>query len=210
MKTEDVLSYLEKIATKAENKSTEVSEVRGLMTRAREFFRVHVGDKSEFYNAIFFIDEEKPDGKVLASVIRNFQEYVRDGYSNEFSPVDVAQINVISDFMEQARLLLADRRMHPASSCIIVGAALENFLRNWVERKSIKIGNRKPSINTFAEALLEGNEITKQDMKDLVAWGGLRNEAAHGNWEALSDKTRAKIMAEGVNLFMRKYSEQTG
>ncbi len=43
-------------------------------------------------------------------------------------------------------------------------------------------------------------------MKDITSWAGLRNHAAHGEWDEVKDKTRVSIMLEGVNLFMRKYS----
>jgi hypothetical protein len=47
--------------------------------------------------------------------------------------------------------------------------------------------------------------ISKQDAKDILSWGGLRNHAAHGEWDQVSDKQRVQLMLEGVNLFMRKY-----
>jgi hypothetical protein len=53
--------------------------------------------------------------------------------------------------------------------------------------------------------LLAAELITKQDMKDITAWGGLRNHAAHGEWTEVSDRQRASLMLDGVNLFMRKY-----
>jgi hypothetical protein len=42
-------------------------------------------------------------------------------------------------------------------------------------------------------------------VKDITSWGGLRNHAAHGEWDEVSDKKRVGLMLEGVNLFMRKY-----
>jgi hypothetical protein len=46
-------------------------------------------------------------------------------------------------------------------------------------------------------------------MKDITSWGGLRNHAAHGEWDEVKDRQRISIMLEGVNLFMRKYSEKS-
>jgi len=207
MNTEEVIAYLEKLAVKAEQFENGAPEIHGILARAREFLRVHVGNNSEFYNAAFFLDENKPNGKALANILRNFQEYINDGFSKEFTPLEHAQINVVSDFLDQARLLINDKKVHPAAVCMIIGATLEEFLRNWVERKSLKLGNRKHGIVAYAEVLLSEGFLTKLDHKDILAWAGLRNEAAHGKWDELKNRERVKIMLESVNLFLRKYSE---
>ena len=77
-----------------------------------------------------------------------------------------------------------------------------------MEREAIKLGKRKPGISNYASLLATKNLITKQDNKDILAWSSLRNEAAHGNWEQIKDRERAKIMLEGINLFLRKYGLQ--
>lgn len=61
--------------------------------------------------------------------------------------------------------------------------------------------------HAFSTELRRQEKITKQDLKDIVSWGGTRNDAAHGQWENVEDRNRIKLMLEGVNLFMRKYSE---
>lgn len=206
MKTEDVLAYIEKLATKAEKLDDDSAEIHGLTTRAKEFLRVHVGDESEFYTSILFLDDKKPDGKAFANILRSYQEYIRDGFSNDFTPLQQAEQNVVSNFLDQARQLLDDKKVHPAAACVLIGATLEAFLRTWSDRESIKLGNRKPSLSAYAELLGSKFLISKQDQKDILSWAGLRNEAAHGKWEEINDRERAKIMLEGVNLFFRRYS----
>ena len=61
------------------------------------------------------------------------------------------------------------------------------------------------SLENYSQTLREADFITKQDAKDLTSWGGIRNHAAHGEWDEVSDKKRVSLMLEGVNLFMRKY-----
>lgn len=53
--------------------------------------------------------------------------------------------------------------------------------------------------------LREDGLITKQDIKDITSWAGIRNHAAHGEWDEVDDKKRIAVMLEGINLFMRKY-----
>lgn len=62
-------------------------------------------------------------------------------------------------------------------------------------------------MDSYAKVLREADLITKQDVKDITSWSGLRNHAAHGEWAEVNDKNRISIMLGGVNLFMRKYGE---
>ena len=205
LKTDKVLSYIGKLAQEAEHIEDGSPKIHGVLARAKEFIRVHIGDESEFYTSILFLDEKNPDRQAFISILRSFQEYIEDGFSIDFTPLQKAEQNVVSDFLDQARVLLQDKKVHPAAACVLIGATLEEFLRNWVERESIKLGPRKPGIANFSQLLSNKKLITKQDSKDILAWSGLRNEAAHGNWDQISDRERAKIMLEGVNLFLRKY-----
>jgi hypothetical protein len=95
--------------------------------------------------------------------------------------------------------------IHPATPAVLIGAALEEFLRTWVEAEGLSLGNTNPGLDAYGKILRESEKITKQDYKDITAWAGLRNHAAHGEWDEVSDKARISLMLEGVNLFMRKY-----
>ncbi|NJC97401.1 MAG: hypothetical protein C3F07_10120 [Anaerolineales bacterium] len=116
-----------------------------------------------------------------------------------------AQIDVVSDFLSQAERLLSTKNVHPAAPTVIIGASLEEFLRNWIEEVGLSLGNKKLSLDAYATILREAELIAKQDIKDITSWSGLRNHAAHGEWGEVQDKQRINLMLEGVNLFMRKY-----
>lgn len=109
--------------------------------------------------------------------------------------------------LEQAQSLLDDKKVHPAAPIVLIGASLEEFLRNWVEEKGLSLGNKKPSLDSYCKCLREAEEITKQDVKDITSWAGTRNSAAHGKWSEVEDRERARLVLEGVNLFMRKYTQ---
>lgn len=122
--------------------------------------------------------------------LENFRSYVEAELRGEVTPARRAQLDVVSDFLEQARTLLEAKVVHPAAPIVLVGATLEEFLRTWVESEGISLGNRKPSLDAYSQVLLAEGKITKQDMKDLTAWGGLRNHAACEEWAEVSDKHR--------------------
>ncbi len=204
MQTNTVINYLKRLVLEAQNLEDGSSKIHGVLARAREFIRAHIGDDSEFYNALLFMDEKKPDVDAFIYIVKGFIEYIEEGFESELTPLQQAEQNIVSDFLDQARTLLSDKKVHPAAAIVLIGATLEEFLRNWIERESLKLGNRKPSISAYADLLSRKGKISKQDIKDILAWSGLRNEAAHGNWETISSRERAKIMLEGVNLFLRK------
>src|SRR5439155_5035765 len=114
----------------------------------------------------------------------------------------LARVEAATDLMEQVQRLLDDKDVHPAAPVVLAGAALEEALRSLVVGSAVQ-PTGKPGLASYAAALRQGAVIDKQDEKDITAWAGQRNEAAHGEFEKLS-RERAQIMVDGLNLFMRK------
>jgi hypothetical protein len=178
--------------------------LRGVQAQVCDFLAQFAGTKSAFYA----LAQSASGGQIhsmLPAALDNYRSYIEAGLAGEVTPERRAQLDVVSDFLEQAHTLLDAKAVHPAAPIVLIGATLEEFLRTWVETAGLSLGQRKPSLDAYAQVLLTENLITKQDMKDITAWGGLRNHAAHGDWDEVSDKQRAALMLEGVNLFMRRY-----
>jgi hypothetical protein len=185
--------------------------VLGAFIEAKEFLRIYAGERSTFFKSLaevnYFKRTEGTMRSLLESTLRAFIEYVESGLLEGISIERKVQIDVVSDFLEQAHTLLNTKGMHPAAPAVVIGAALEEFLRNWIEEVDLGLEGKKPSIDSYAKVLREADLITKQDIKDITVWAGLRNHAAHGEWDEVSDKNRISMMLEGVNLFMRRYGE---
>ncbi len=182
----------------------------GVLAEAMEFLRVYAGEKSSFFKQLSKIEQSWFDEVIIEYVIGNLEAFIRYVESGLLEGVSIerkAQIDVVSDFLDQANTLLNSREVHPAAPTVIIGAALEEFLRNWIEEGGLNLGGKKPSLDSFAKILREKDLISKQDIKDITSWSGLRNYAAHGEWDEVNDKNRISVMLEGVNLFMRKYGE---
>ena len=168
-----------------------------------EFLRNYAGPKSAFLKqaeAVRLGDAYS----VLVSIVQSFIEYLQDGLATGVSPERQAQLDVVSDLLGQANSLLEDAKYHPGAAAILIGACLEEFLRTWVEAESLSIGKSKPGIDAYSKTLRGADLISKQDVKDITSWAGVRNHAAHGQWEEVSDRKRVQLVLEGVNLFMRK------
>ncbi len=206
MDTQELIAHIHRLLKKAVPNDSIV----GAHAEACEFLRVYAGPKSEFLQTLKNLNprnfSEEYAAQMVRSVLKAYLSHVEAGLHQQLSPERRAQIDVVSDFLEQAQRLLDTKDIHPAAPIVLIGAALEEFLRNWIEAEELSIGNQKPGLDAYAKTLRDRDLITKQDVKDLTSWAGLRNHAAHGEWGEVNDKTRASLMLEGINLFMRKYT----
>ncbi len=180
------------------------------LSEALEFFRVYVGEQSNFYKQLQEIPKiSGTDGHrafAVNSVLRGYLNYLANDLDTGVSVLRRVQIDTVSDILEQAQDILRDNKLHPAAACVIIGAGLEEFLRTWVEQENLMTSSTKKSIDSYAKILKEAELLNKQDHKDIISWAGLRNSASHGHWQEVEDKNKIELMLQGVNLFMRTYS----
>ncbi|WP_124980456.1 hypothetical protein [Nonlabens xiamenensis] len=204
MTKEDLIRNAERI------KKTSEKNPHGGLVEAREFLRIYAGEDSSFYKTLAQLKSGAYDSTKTArvnGVLTTFIDFVNNDLLRSISLEREIQIDTVSDYLEQAEKLLNDKKVHPAAPAVIIGASLEEFLRNWLEDSGFDITTIKNSLDAYSTELRKQDKISKQDLKDIVSWGGTRNDAAHGHWESVEDRKRIKLMLEGVNLFMRKYSE---
>lgn len=180
----------------------------GARAQAIEFLKSYAGPDNDFLRSIRTNYTTTASGHQLRlrGILESFIKYVKNDLLREISLEREIQIDTVSDYLGQAELLLMDKKVHPVAPAVIIGASLEEFLRNWLEEKGSDMSQVKPSIDSYSKELKRLGAISKQDIKDITSWAGTRNDAAHGQWESVSDKNRIRLMLEGVNLFMRKYS----
>jgi hypothetical protein len=188
-------------------------EGRGVLIvypEALEFLRLHGGPGNVFYRQLSRHESENLAFQVVLTATRTalggFLSYLESGLYEATSARRQAQQETSSDFLEMAEALLAEKTVHPASAAMIVGATLEEFLRVMTDEGQLDLAGRKPGIGNYAQVLREGELLDKQDHKDLTSWGGLRNQAAHGEWEKVEDPERIDLMLQGVRLFIRKHT----
>ncbi len=207
MDTDELIKHAARLRTTLETADEDSWE--GRRAQACEFLQSYGGPKNSFLEAMRgFVKTSASWGAPQASeVMKSFSDYVKSGLQSGISPERRAQLDVVSDFLEQASVLLNSKGVHPAAPAVLIGATLEEFLRTWIEAAGLSLGARKPGLESYARVLRESDLIKKQDAKDITSWAGIRNHAAHGEWDEVSDKKRIDLMLEGVNLFMRKYTE---
>lgn len=187
--------------------SSDYAKLRGISARASSFLATFGGAKNPFLAQIQNLPGSPEfSASILAEVLQSFIAHLQAGLVADISPKRQAELDVVSDFLEQAQHLLQSEKVHAAAPAVLIGATLEEFLRTWVEDAALSLGSKNPSLDSYTKVLRESELISKQDVKDITSWAGIRNHAAHGEWEELGDKQRVRLMLDGVNLFMRRYS----
>ena len=176
----------------------------GVRAEVEEFLKLFAGPESAFYKAVaedsaYWVYTD------ITSVLARFREYVAAGLLHAVPPDRQARFDVVSDLLDQASALLADTSVHPSAAAMLIGATLEEYLRTWVTHQGLSIGQRNPGLQAYADTLRDAAVITKQDVKAITAWAGLRNYAAHGVWDQVDNPKEIRLMLEGVNLFMQRY-----
>ncbi|MEZ5382872.1 MAG: hypothetical protein R2754_13895 [Microthrixaceae bacterium] len=174
---------------------------------ALEVLRRFAGDSDFYRAAIEGLETDMSAHEYLERLARILEQFAAgrsDGLLSAVSFEVAARVEAATDLMEQVRQLLSDGAVHVAAPIVLAGASLEELLRSmWHHAGSPELGG-KPGINSYASALKNADVIDRQDVKDITAWAGLRNDAAHGNFQVL-DLQRAQIMADGINLFMQRH-----
>lgn len=206
MTEEELIKHIERLIEKAKNPA----KIYGTFPEICQFLSTYSGPKNEFLLAVKQYNPREYSSVAAASHIINillsFLDYVKNGLHQGISIERKAQLDVVSDFLGQAQILLESKEVHPASPAMLIGATLEEFLRTWIENENLSLKGKKPCLDSYIKTLREEEKITKQDVKDLNSWAGIRNHAAHGEWSEIEDKNRIRLMLEGINLFIRQYT----
>lgn len=183
---------------------------------ALEFLHQYAGRESEWFGgAKIAWDSQGGNESVasgayaLAEILELWGADVVRGFT-KVPGMDGANARAVAstDLMEQVRVLVQDKSMHPAAPIVLAGAALETALRGAVDELGLLIVG-KPGINAYGQALRAADVISKQDVKDIDQMGGLRNSAAHGHFEELSVE-RSGLMEQQVNMFLARLAEMMG
>ena len=108
-KPEDLITQAKRIA-----KYSGVSA----LAEAKEFLRVHSGEKSAFYKQLNEVKQTWSDEYIkefVNDVLNAFIRYVENGLLEGITLQRRAQLDVVSDFLAQAERLLSSSDVHPAA-----------------------------------------------------------------------------------------------
>ncbi len=118
---------------------------------------------------------------------------------------ELIHANTFSDFIEMATHLLKNGYKDPAA--VIAGSTLEQHLRELCNKHNIAIENNgKPKKSDGLNSELVANSVySKLDQKSVTSWLGLRNDAAHGNYNNYT-KEQVQLMIDSIRDFLARHS----
>lgn len=130
---------------------------------------------------------------------------LRRDIENDFSSISgTIRAEAFSDFLEMATHLLSEG--YKDAAAVIAGTVLEQHLRSLADNSGISArvpDGRWKKAETINAELASNNVITKLEQKNITAWLGLRNEAAHGNYHNY-DLSNVRLLIDSIGFFMSK------
>jgi hypothetical protein len=210
---EEIISDFNGIKTKALyddlSGGADIEEIMAVLSKAKAAVARIVGDDSEYYKDIVsaIAQTHLYEGERLKKVIGAIQALKSDlvnGYLKSFSAI--VQSEVFSDYLEMAEHLLKEGYKDP--SAVLTGTTLEVHLRDLCLANSIPIETTNAKGNLIPKkADLMNAELTKAKIyspayqKQIIAWLGIRNSAAHGKYSEYSNEEIA-LMLQGIRQFI--------
>ena len=136
----------------------------------------------------------------LVGILQTVKNAINQGFLDSVS--DVIHGTVFADFLEMAQHLLDNG--YKDAAAVIAGSSLESHLRhlcgNYGVDPDTPDGKRKKADRINAD-LARANAYDKSPQKNVTAWPGTRNDAAHGDYGKYSDVVVGNMIS-GVRHFL--------
>ena len=134
-------------------------------------------------------------------IMRAAHKMVSDGHLK--SLYEQIRTATVLDVLEDAEELL--RGNYCAAAMVLAGGALETHLRQMCDSRNATPAGHG-SITSYADALKKVSAVTKTELKDITAWGGARNEAAHAPATFTSTRETVELRITGIRHFISNKS----
>lgn len=182
-------------------------ERQALITRAISAIR-RIGEKSSYSKEVDRLLRELPHlhehTSSIIGVAKGLLEDLSAGYMQ--SLVEIVHGDVFGDFLEMAQHLCESG--YKDAAAVITGSTLESHLRELCRKSQIPVelhkadGGVVPKKAEGMNADLASAEVySKLDQKNVTAWLGLRNKAAHGQYGEYN-KDQVLILISSVRDFI--------
>ena len=140
--------------------------------------------------------------KPLYGILKAIREDFANG--NLQSIQELIHGELFSDFLEMAAHLLDEGYKDPAA--VLGGGVLEGHLRSLCNKNGVstlKPDGKPKNSETLNTELAGAGFISKLDQKNVTAWLGLRNNAAHGDYAKYTSEQVALLLDSVRNFVTR-------
>lgn len=143
------------------------------------------------------------DAERAIAILEAIRSELQGGWLFEVKSLVASEL--FSDFLDQADHLL--QQGYKDAAAVMIGSVLEEHIRQLCLRHSIELSNIKDEKTVPRKADRLNAELAKAsvysaiDAKQVTAWLGLRNSAAHGEYSAYT-REQVQNMSAGIVEFM--------
>ncbi len=118
--------------------------------------------------------------EALSGILRALRADYQDGYMRTIE--ELVHAELFADFLDMADELVS--KGYKDAAAVVAGSVLEEHLRKLaaVHGVSTKAGSGHKKADTINADLVKAGAYNKLEQKNVTAWLGLRNDAAHGNY----------------------------
>ena len=147
------------------------------------------------------------DAETAGSILNVIKDEIEGGWLS--TTRSLISVELFSNFLDMAEYFLAEGYKDPAA--VIGGGVLEGHLRELCSKNEIPIEIEKSEKLVPKKADLLNSELAKSkvtnklDQKAVTNWLGLRNDAAHGNYDNYNEE-QVRIMIQGITEFITRTS----
>ncbi len=144
----------------------------------------------------------------MAGVLRALRQDYDSGRTKPFR--ELVHSDLFSDFLTMAEYLIKDENLKDPAA-VLAGGVLEEHLRKLCDKNGIATttthasGKQHPKkLDTMNADLAKQNVYGKNEQKQVTAWAGIRNDAAHahfGNYQL----QQVVLMIQGLRDFISRY-----
>jgi hypothetical protein len=180
-------------------------QVRDLQTRCLAAIERIAGRRSVYFERATAVEKERTHAwDYLAAQIgiaKSLLSDLRDGYLRSLE--ELVHADVFSDFLEMADHLT--KSGYKDAAAVIAGSTLEQHLRALCAKHCVAAdtGGHPKKADAMNADLAKAGAYSKLDQKNVTAWLGLRNDAAHGNYGAY-DGAQVAILVSSIREFLSR------
>lgn len=145
----------------------------------------------------------EPRLRALAGIVTALRDDIRAGWLA--SVIELAHADTYNDYLEMAEGL--STQQYKDAAAVIAGTSLEVHLKALAAKNGINLQASKGSskkADTLNADLKKAGIYNALEQKQITAWLGIRNSAAHGNYNDYDDAA-VKALIDGVRNFTAKY-----
>ncbi|MEO6331517.1 MAG: hypothetical protein ABIV11_04180 [Gemmatimonadaceae bacterium] len=181
-------------------------QVRDLQTRCLAAIERASGRHSLYFERATAIENVSNHawGHLAAQigVAKSLLSDIRDDYLAAHE--ELIHGEVFGDFLEMAEHLAAAG--YKDAAAVIAGSTLESHLRQLCVKNGLgpSASGLPKKADTINAELTKQGAYTKLDQKNVTAWLGLRNDAAHGNYAAY-DASQVTLLVASVRDFITRH-----